>query len=177
MRSLILSVLLCLPAAAFAVGTGNDSPPKPTGTTIVCSNGMVWSQTLKKCVNPSHSGLGDDALYEAVRELAYADRLQEALVVLAAMSDPTDDRVLTYKGFVHRKLGHSDLAYGYYRQALDANPDNLLARSYMAQGFVADGRIEEARAELTEIRARGGRNTWAEAALRIAIDTGRLSSY
>ena len=69
------------------------------------------------------------------------------------------------------------LANLFYRQAIEANPDNLLARSYMAQGFVAEGKLDEAIAQWREIKARGGHGTWAEASLRDAIRTGTTYSY
>ena len=65
----------------------------------------------------------------------------------------------------------------YYRAALKANPDNLLARSYMGEALAEMGKAELARAELSEIRARGGRGTWAEIALRLAIETGQSRAY
>ncbi|MEM8582143.1 MAG: tetratricopeptide repeat protein, partial [Pseudomonadota bacterium] len=66
---------------------------------------------------------------------------------------------------------------GYYEQALAADPDNLLARSYLGQGFVAVGNLTAARAQLQEIRARGGRETWAEFALETSIRTSRGYAY
>jgi tetratricopeptide (TPR) repeat protein len=88
-----------------------------------------------------------------------------------------DDRVLTYKGFVHRNLGDKALAEEYYRAALERNPDNLLARSYMGQGYVTEGRVDEAYAQLLEIRERGGEGSWPEVALRDAIMTGTTTRY
>ena len=54
--------------------------------------------------------LDDETLYGAVREFAYAGQYGHAQMALAAMSDQTDDRVLTYWGFTHRKMG--DVAKG-----------------------------------------------------------------
>ena len=62
-------------------------------------------------------------------------------------------------------------------KAIAANPDNLLARSYMGQGMVAEGRIDDAITQWREIKARGGEGTWAEASLREAIRTGSTYSY
>ncbi|MCY4334529.1 MAG: hypothetical protein OXC60_07615, partial [Litoreibacter sp.] len=61
--------------------------------------------------------------------------------------------------------------------ALEADADNLLARSYLGQGLVVVGDRAGAKLQLTEIRARGGRNTWAEFALKSAIATGVGSNY
>ena len=177
MRRLLLTTALLLPTAAFAAGGGSSNPPTPTGTTQTCSGGKVWSNAQQKCVNPQSGSLSDDDLYGAAREFAYAGQYQNTLNVLAAMADQTEDRVLTYKGFAHRKMGDVALGNAYYRQAIAANPDNFLARSYMGQGFVEEGKLDMARAQLTEIRTRGGRGTWAEISLRMAIDSGRGYSY
>ena len=176
MRRLLLTALLTLPAAGYAAGM-DSTPPTQTNTTAQCQNGQVWSEQDKACVDAQESRLDDDTLYGAVREFAYAGMYDEARGALAAMSDPTDDRVLTYMGFVHRKQGDVDLGNAYYRQAIARNPDNYLARSYMGQGFVETGEIAAARAQLTEIRTRGGRGTWAEISLRMAIENGRGYSY
>ena len=70
-----------------------------------------------------------------------------------------------------------DRGLAYYHRALSANPGNLLARSYLGQAYVALGEIRLARAELSEIRQRGGRQTWAELSLRQAIESGKGYSY
>jgi len=61
--------------------------------------------------------------------------------------------------------------------ALVQNPDNILARSCMGQGFVEIGDLVAAKVQLTEIRPRGGRNTWAEFSLAQAIRSGVGYSY
>lgn len=176
MKRLLMTAALVLPAAAFAA-SDDSNPPSSTNTTTSCTNGKVWSTAKQKCVNPQQSGLQDDELYQAAREFAYAGQYGNALNALAAMSDPLDDRVLTYKGFVARKSGDIELGNAYYAQAIARNPGNLLARSYMGQGFVEAGDLVAARAELTQIRARGGRGTWAEISLRLAIENGPGVAY
>ena len=128
-------------------------------------------------MSAEESSLNQDGLYDAVRELAYAGRIEDAQAVLSTMSDQTSARVLTYWGFTHRKLGNRALANAYYDQAIAQNPDNLLARSYMGQGFVEEGQFGLAMIQWKEIRARGGANTWPEAALRQALETGATTSY
>ena len=177
MRKLAIAATLTLPAIAYAAGGGDDRPPKPTKTTTECTNGLVWDDKLKVCVAPKESRLDDDALYGAAREFAYAGQYEHALEALAAMSDPTEDRVLTYLGFAHREAGNVALGMEYYEQAIARNPDNLLARSYMGQAFVKLGALDKARAQLTEIRVRGGRLTWAEFSLASAIRSGQGYSY
>ncbi|MDK3020488.1 tetratricopeptide repeat protein [Pseudodonghicola flavimaris] len=175
--SLALSSLL--PAAAIAAGMGGSSttPPKPTATTKTCTGAQVWDPKTETCVDPKHSALDPETLYGAVRELAYAGRYEDAQSVLRAMPDPRDDRVLTYWGFTHRKLGHLTLAQMFYDEAIARNPDNLLARSYLGQGLVEAGDTDAAIAQWREITARGGAGSWPETALREAIRTGMTFSY
>ena len=177
MRTVILATALAFPTAIFAAGSDDSTPPTPTNTTKECTNGMVWDANSKACVAPKESRLDSDTLYGAVREFAYAGKISAAQAALRAMPDQTDDRVLTYWGFTERKLGNLDAANVFYTKALTQNPDNILARSYMGQGYVESGQTDLARAELTEIRTRGGRGTWAELSLRMAIEKGAGYSY
>ncbi|MDX2482780.1 MAG: hypothetical protein QNK42_03890 [Pseudodonghicola sp.] len=177
--SLGLALTLTLPGLALAAGMGgsDSTPPKPTETTGTCEGVQVWDPETETCVDPKEGALDADTLYRAVRELAYAGRYTDAQGVLRAMPDQGADRVLTYWGFTHRKMGHRVLARSFYERALAANPDNLLARSYMGQGFVADGDTDAAIAQWREIKARGGAGSWAEASLREAIRSGLTYNY
>lgn len=179
MRLTILILATALPGFAMAAGGGGTTttPPTTTQTTKTCKGVQVWDPSQQKCVNPRGSALDQDTLYGAVRELAYAGRLRDAQAVLAAMADQEDDRVLTYWGFTHRKLGDRDLGMHYYRKAIARNPDNLLARSYMGQGHVEEGETAAAVTQWREIKARGGEGSWAEVSLREAIRTGSTYSY
>ncbi|MBR9842890.1 MAG: tetratricopeptide repeat protein [Rhodobacteraceae bacterium] len=173
----IAATCIALPMAAYAAGSESTSPPKPTQTTKDCKKGKVWDATKKKCVAPRESHLSDDVLYGAVREYAYAGQYDTAQKILSAMSDQTEDRVLTYWGFTHRKLGDRALGMAFYEKALKANPDNLLVRSYMGQAFIESGEVSLAKAQLKEIRARGGKGTWPETSLAKAIRTGSTYDY
>jgi tetratricopeptide (TPR) repeat protein len=194
-RQTLIAAAFLVPAAAFAAGN-ESTPPKPTNTTKNCLqerqwdpvankwvkfskpvNG-VWDASLKKCVRPDRSSyLGEDTLYDAVRELAYNGRYDDAITVLDQMPDQASDNVLTYRGFTARKQGKLELANLYYQQAIDANPDNILARSYMGQGLVEAGDKVAAMTQLREIRLRGGTGTWAETSLASAIETGKGFGY
>lgn len=177
MRLLILTAALMFPMAAYAAGSSDSSPPKPTETTKVCKDGKIWDKQTKTCVDAKESGLDDNTRYAAVRELAYAGEYDEALHVLATMSDQNESRVLTYYGFAHRKAGRAYTGMQYYQAALKVDPENILARSYMGQGLVAAGDIDAARVQLAEIEARGGYDSWPEASLRKAIETGINENY
>src|SRR6056297_4113424 len=189
MRPLLAAALLtALPAALFAAGEETPNPPKKTQTTQDCFSERQWDPDIKKwvrfsapvngvwdakerkCIRPDRASyMDEDTLYQAVRELAYAGRYDAAETVLAQMPDQTSDKVLTYKGFLNRKLGNLDAAMLFYADALERNPDNLLARSYMGQGYVETGDLDAARVQLAEIETRGGGYSWAGTSLRKAI--------
>jgi hypothetical protein len=166
-----------MPVAALAVGGSDSSPPTQTQTSTSCKNAQVWDEKTKSCVDPKSGQIDDETRFRAVRELAWAGQPEQALIVLATMHEGQSDRVLTYLGFANRKAGRVDLGMDYYAQALEQNPDNLLARSYMGQSLVEQGEIRLAALQLAEIRARGGTGTWAETALAAAVGTGQTFSY
>lgn len=177
MRFLFLAAALTFPVSVFAAGDNDWNPPKPTETTKTCKGKRVWDEEKRRCVRPKQSSLNQDGLFDAARELAYAGRNEDAQAVLAAMPDQQEARVLTYWGFTHRKLGNRTIANAYYDQVIARNPDNLLARSYMGQGYVEEGQFGLALAQWKEIRTRGGTDSWPETALRKALETGATSSY
>jgi tetratricopeptide (TPR) repeat protein len=162
---------------AFSAGSGSDSPPAPTETTTKCEKGFAWDEKKQKCLEIVEGNLDNDTLFKAAREYAYFGRPEEALVALAAMTEGDTDRVLTYKGFANRKADRVEEGFAYYQAALEQNPDNLLVRSYMGQGYVEMGELTLAWAQLDEIVARGGVGTWAESSLRDAIATGVTYSF
>ena len=176
MRLATLTLAL-FPMAAFAAGSDTSTPPTPSETTTVCEEGLVWDLATETCLPPEESTNEDSARLNDVRELAYEGYLQAALDVLETMENQTDTMTLTYYGFVYRSQGDMDRGMGFYQAALQADPDNILARSYMGQGYVSMGEMQLARAELSEIRKRGGRGTWAEFSLHQAIGSGVTYSY
>ena len=165
------------PFAAFAAGSDNPEPPKPTETTTVCTEGQVFDEKTQVCVDPEEQTLNDDQRYNAVRELAYAGRPEDAMRVLASMTEGETDRVLTYVGFLNRQMGNWEAGLAAYDKALEINPDNMLARSYYGQALVMMNEMDLAAAQLDEIRTRGGAGTWAEIALADAITTGKTTTY
>ncbi|RVT84505.1 hypothetical protein DXV76_12550 [Rhodobacteraceae bacterium CCMM004] len=174
---LVAAAVAAFPLAALAVGSDDSTPPKPTQTNTDCTGAQVWDEKTQSCVDARDSRLDDATRLDAVRELAHAGALDRAGAVLDAIADQSGDGALTYRGFLARQTGDMDAAMLWYARALDSNPDNLLARSYMGQGLAAMGDMAGARAQLTEIRTRGGRFTWPEVALRLAIESGRAPAY
>ncbi len=176
MRLTVLPLVL-LHMTAFAAGSDSFTAPTPSETTTECEEGQVFDLATETCMDPADSTNDDTAKLNDVRELAYAGDMQAALSVLDTMDNPQDTMALTYYGFAHRKSGNVDLGMSYYNAALRADPDNVLARSYMGQAYAEAGQTDLAREQLTEIRMRNGRGTWAEFSLRQAIQTGSGYSY
>jgi tetratricopeptide (TPR) repeat protein len=133
-------------------------------------------QKTKSCLQADAHNLTDDDRYDAARELAYAGQYENAMKILEVAENQNDPRILNYKGFTNRKLGNVDLAMAFYNQAITANPDYILARSYMGQGMVSLGDNAGARNQLAEIKARGGQDTWAYASLAKALN-GETSDW
>lgn len=161
---------------ALAAGSDDTAPPAPTPTATDCPDGKVWDEDAKACLDADAAGLTDEERYRAVRELAYAGRYGSAGIVLNAMP-PQSDAVLTYRGFILRQEGHWLAALESYNLALDVNPDNILARSYLGQGLALRGETAAAERQLAEIRVRGGAGSWAETALVETLMTGQSSGY
>lgn len=163
-------------SGAQAAGSDDSTPPIPTETSTKCKRGEIWDTKTKNCAKVKASLYGDDILYEAARELAYAGQLDRAMGLLKLAGDQRDPRILNYKGFVNRKLGNMTEAMTYYRSAIAINPDYILARSYMGQGLISLGKHSEALEQLREIKARGGRDSWAYRSLKLAM-AGNQSNY
>lgn len=171
---LAASIFALASGSAFAAGSdssGTTSPPKQTKTSKDCKKTEIWDKEQKKCVEAEKSSFNDDALYDAARELAYADRHEDAIGILNVMREQNTPRVLNYLGFNNRKLGNFELGMDYYRQALAINPDYVLARAYMGQALMQQGDIEGAKAQLKEIRRRVGTQDYAYFTLAQSLKT------
>ena len=177
MRLLPALILAAFPAMAFAAGSDDTEPPKPTETTTKCEGAQVFDDKLKKCVDPQSGALDNDKLFGAVRELAWAGQYDRAMIVLSAMTEGETDRVMTYQGFILRKSGQIEAGIQAYETALALNPGNILTHSYYGQLLVEMNELDAARSHLAAIRANGGTGTWAEIALAQAIDTGLTYSF
>ena len=179
LRKLPLATLFSAAFAvqAFAAGGLSDTAPTQTETTVVCPEGAVYDASRQACVIIQDSNLETETLIQNVRELAYFDRLDDARELLNLAAEPEHTMVLTYQGFTTRRAGDLDTALDFYDRALLADPDNILARSYMGMAFLLEGNLDLAQAQLDEIRNRGGAGTWPETALLQAIETGVTINY
>jgi tetratricopeptide (TPR) repeat protein len=177
MRTILAAVLLCTPHLAFAAGSDVTEPPTPTETTTECAKGEVWDEKTKACIKADEQSLNDDQRFGAVRELAYAGRPDEALAILATMTEGETPRVLTYRGFLLRQTGRIEEGIAAYERAIALDAGNILARSYYGQLLVQMNELQMAQLQLAAIRMHGGGGTWAERSLATAIDTGVTYTY
>jgi tetratricopeptide (TPR) repeat protein len=177
MRILLAAALSLAPWAALAVGSDDSEPPKPTETSTECAKGEVWDEKTGSCIKAESHLLDDDQRYGAVRELAYAGRPDEALAILATMTEGATPRVLTYRGFLLRQTGRIEEGIAAYERAIALDPGNILARSYYGQLLVQMDEKGLATLQLAAIRMHGGGGTWAERALSDAIATGMTTTY
>lgn len=155
MNRLIVAVLtasFAFSAPALAAGSGSGN----TSGVHNCKSGEVWDKKKQKCVQADSGILPDEDLYQQGLAIAKAGYYDWALQVFAAIQNQDDPRVLNYIGYSHRKAGRLDLGITYYRKALAINPNFVLAREYLGEGYVSAGKIELAKAELSEIAARCG---------------------
>ena len=132
-------------------GKGGDSPSAKD-----CKRGEVWDKKKQKCLKAESGVLPDAELYEQGRALAKEGNYDWALQVLAAIKNQDDPHVLNYIGYSNRKAGRLEIGITFYRKALAIDPNFVLAREYLGEGYVAAGRIDLAKAELAEIAQRCG---------------------
>lgn len=142
-----LAAALLLPLAgapAFAAGDGS------TTNTAKCKTGEVWDKAKNKCV--AQQSLRDtDSIYEAGRDLAYAERYDEAITLLNRAAHSGDPRVLNFLGYSHRKQGRIVVGIGYYEEAIRADPRYTLVREYMGEAQLQMGNLDGAKLQLAEI--------------------------
>lgn len=177
MRMILAAALALAPQLALAAGSDDSEPPKPTETTTECAKGEVWDEKTATCIKAESNLLNNDQRFGAVRELAYAGRPDEAMVMLATMTEGETARVLTYEGFLLRQTGKVEDSIVAYERAIALDKTNILARSYYGQLLVQMNEMELATLQLAAIRMHGGGGTWAESALSDAITTGVTYTY
>jgi tetratricopeptide (TPR) repeat protein len=149
---------------AFAAGTTPPvvATPPTSPMQMKCAKGQVvktmkmHGMKMKKCMKVTAGILPDDELYLQGRLLAKQGQYDWALTVLAAVQDQNNPDVLNYMGYSNRKAGHLDVALTYYKKALDINPNFVLAREYLGEGYVAAGKLDLAKIQLNEIANRAG---------------------
>ena len=148
------AAMLAISAGAYAAGEGDGTGDSPADHK--CKKSEVWDKTKKKCVTKSSGILPDEDLYQQGRALAKQGHYDWALDVLAVIQNQDDPRVLNYTGYSHRKAGRLEIGISYYDKALAIDPNFVLAREYLGEGYVAAGRKDLAQLQLNEIANRCG---------------------
>lgn len=158
-------------ASSFAVAhaaTSGSSTSTPT-----CKSGWVYSPGKKKCVKQTSEVVPDKSLKAQGWALARAGQYEDAVNLFRLVADKRDPEVLNGLGYTHRKMGHVEQGIAFYRDALDINPNYILAREYLGEGYVKLGRMDLAREQLAEIGTRCGTACEEYLLLAQAIDTGK----
>ena len=149
---------------AFAMGS--TPPPSP----VDCRKRK--NKKKKECRKRRSENLNDDQLYQAGYWLARAGKYEQALVQLRKAKNQNDPRILNYIGYSTRKLGRVDEAMTYYQKALSVNPDYTVARAYLGEAFLEQGKLDLAKAQLGEIEKRCGQSCVEFTAL-----SGQITSF
>lgn len=179
-RTPLLGLLLALlGAAAVALqptpsGAAGDDPVTPPK---VCPDGKVWSEEKKDCVNLKSGALPDSQLTLQGWRLAKAGHYEKAIRVLQTVVDQSNPKVLNYLGYSHRKMGRLAEGVAYYKKALAIDPDYVLAREYLGEGYVAAGHLGLARQQLIEIEKRCGTGCSAYRQLAAVISGSRTETW
>jgi tetratricopeptide (TPR) repeat protein len=136
----IVSVTL---APALALAFGGERPTK----THACPKGKAWDG--RKCVKTSK--LDDKQLIEQGRQLAVSGHYGKAIEILKAVANNKDPLALTYLGYSYRKSGQIKHGMALYKQALSIDPDSIVTREYLGEGYAETGKINLARLELVKV--------------------------
>ena len=147
---------------AFAALTVIGAQAKDIGpTNVSCDQYEKTSSAWMDCAKAAPATAGpaqaDAELFYAGYWLAKNGRYEEALKYLNKAT-VKNARVLTYIGFATRKLGHTDEAMKYYDEALQRDPKNDVARSYLGEAHLSRGDLQAALSELSKIENGCGRN-------------------
>ena len=127
--ALIFGASVMPPQPVHAAGGGGTS----TTPAKNCKKGWVWSSWKKKCVKKNAAT--DQELYDYGWRLAKLGHYERAIEMLHAVKNQADPRVLNYLGYSYRKMGHLEKGIVYYTKALKIDPDFVLAREYLGEGY------------------------------------------
>ncbi len=148
-----------------------------TTTTPTCKRGYIYSKKKKKCVRKYSEIIPDSDLKQQGWKLAYAGDFNAAIDLFKLVTNKADPETLNGLGYSHRKLGKLQDGIAYYKQALTINPNYLLAREYLGEGYVAAGRINLAELQLAQIKNRCGTTCKEYKILAKAIVSGNSDNW
>lgn len=160
--------VLATPMTARSAGDSTPTVPK-------CTKGKVYSPTAGKCVRKTSNLINDEDRYNTGVQLARSGKYNQAIGLLASITKQDDPRVLTYLGYSNRKMGKMDIGVAYYKKALKIDPDYILAREYLGEGYVSQGKIVLAFLQLKEIENRCSTDCREYKMLKQAISTSKMT--
>ena len=158
---LIGTVLASAPLRADERAFSKDVGPSSTACDGLTKGTAAWTS----CAGRATVAMSDDELFYAGYWLAKGGQYEQAISYLK-LANQKDERVLTYIGYATRKMGDVQHALPIYRQALDLNPNYVVARAYLGEAFLSLGEPSKARDELAEIERRCGATCAAYADLK-----------
>lgn len=172
------AALLGQPGPAHAFGGGDPAPSTPASCSAIKTKNAClqvsqcyWSSSSGKCKKKKNQSELDqnNQLYAKGRLLAKSGKYEEAIATLKS-ADQGNPHVLNYLGYSYRKSGDLATAISYYKAALAIDPNFVLAREYLGEGYVKAGRLDLAKLELDEIAKRCGKGCQEYVELAALID-------
>ena len=181
LRTALAAAALSLFAVqAFAAGTA-PTAPSTSPKKMMCKKGeavktvKVNGKSVKKCAKLTAGLLTDDELYNQARLLAKEDGEYDwALALFDFVQNKQDPKVLNYMGYSNRKAGRLETGIAFYQKALAIDPNFVLAREYLGEGYVVAGRTDLAMLQLDEIKTRCGTTCEEYQDLSKAISLGTV---
>jgi len=176
--------LLLAPALALADGGGMPPPPPPNPTTPIESRTIspeeqaatdksqadeLYAQAYRE-TDKAKQELADAAAMRAAagtdaKALKKADdkadsarkRLEKSRDKFGQVTtlDPKNPDGWNMLGFTRRKTGDVQGAFDAYWKCLAINPEHFGAHEYMGEAYLEEGKLTEARAELTWLKKHG----------------------
>ena len=186
------SALMMFPVQAFSLGGGGSSASTPSCKTgyvynsmkkkcvrkpPMCKRGFIYSRKKRKCVRKYSELFQDSDLKVQGWTLAYAGKYKAAIDTFSLVANKKDEEALNGLGYSHRKSGQFEKGISFYKLALTINPNYVLAREYLGEGFVASGRLDLAQNQLTEIKNRCGTSCIEYVKLAQVIKTGTSTNW
>jgi tetratricopeptide (TPR) repeat protein len=184
LASKLALALLVIPAFAFADGGGMPSAPPSVPATPIESRTIspeekaandkaqadeMYAEAYRETDKAKQELADADAMRAAAgndeKAKKKADekaesamkrfvKAKEKFEVVTTM-DPKNADAWNMLGFTRRKLGNTQDAFDAYWKCLALNPEHFGAHEYMGEAYLQDGKLTEARAELTWLKKHG----------------------
>jgi Flp pilus assembly protein TadD len=141
---------ICEPSACWDTAKTADAIAKIEAAIAAGTQASVAAPEIKLA-----DARSADETYVTAVSLINEKRYEEAITYLneARWAAGPHPDILTYLGFANRKLGHFDVAEGYYQAALDIFPEHRGALEYYGELKLERGNVAGAKAHLAKLEA------------------------